>query len=134
MSGVDDVQTGRKTHKAPYTTHNPIPTVQKYREEKQNRQEQYGSSRDGDAEERGKLDRLGDAYNTLRYGKEAANPSEETQPFTNESKNVEPRDEEVADDHAGRLNQEKPAEPTRRRTLQRACWQKHKTPRKLVKL
>lgn len=109
MSGVDDIQTGRKTHKAPYTPHHPIPTVQKYREEKQNRQERYGTAGDGEPEgkkeDEGMLDRLGDAYTTLRHGKEAANPSEETQPFEMENKNIEPRDDEVADDHAGRAGE-----------------------------
>ena len=61
MSGLDDVETGRKSHKAPYTPHNTIPTVQKYREEKEEREAKYGTP-DGDQDERSKLERIGDAY------------------------------------------------------------------------
>lgn len=105
MSGVDDVETGRKSHKAPYTPHNPIPTVQKYREEKQQREEEYGKPEDEQLDNRTKLDRLGDAYTTLRHGKEAAHPDENTQPYKAENKNFG-HDDEQADDHAGRVEKE----------------------------
>ncbi|KAF2185060.1 hypothetical protein K469DRAFT_632812 [Zopfia rhizophila CBS 207.26] len=106
MSGVDDVQTGGKSHKAPYTAHHPIPTVQKYREEKQLREAEYGAP-DGEQEhDRNKVDRLGDAYKTLRYGKEAANPDETTQPYKAENKNFG-QDDELADDHTGRIEEGK---------------------------
>lgn len=111
MSGLDDVQTSRKSHKAPYTPHNPIPTVQKYREEKHAREEKYGApdTEKNDNDDTGKLDRLGEAYNTFRYGKETANPTEETQPYEAENKQVgvDFADDKVADDHAGRVNLEK---------------------------
>ncbi|ORX97548.1 meiotically up-regulated gene 190 protein [Clohesyomyces aquaticus] len=101
MSGVDDAENVQRKHKAPYTSHHPIPTVQKYREEKEQRQEQYGSPDSQPEDDRTKLDRLGDAYDTLRYGKEAANPDENTQPYEAENKNFG-FDEQVADDHAGK--------------------------------
>ncbi|KAH7132032.1 meiotically up-regulated gene 190 protein [Dendryphion nanum] len=109
MSGVDDIQTGRKNHKAPYTPHNPIPTVQKYREEKQEREAQYKptDTEDQPSDNRTKFDRLGDAYTTLRYGKEAANPDENTQPYKAENKNISPpHEDDVADDHAGRVERQ----------------------------
>lgn len=102
MSGVDDVETGRKNYKAPYTPHHPVPTIQKYREEKEQRKDEQGGSDGEQEEDRSKLERLGDAYNTLRYGKEAANPDEKTQPYKAENKNFG-HDEDEADDHAGRV-------------------------------
>ena len=104
MSGVDDVETGRKNYKDPYTPNHPVPTVQKYREKKQEREEEYGTANadGGQDDDRSKLERLGDAYTTLRHGKEAANPDENTQPYKAENKNFG-HDEEVADDHAGRV-------------------------------
>ncbi|KAF2740363.1 hypothetical protein EJ04DRAFT_197132 [Polyplosphaeria fusca] len=108
MSGVDDVQTAdRKNHKSPYNPHHQIPTVQKYREEKAQREEDYGAP-DGEQQQdgRSKLDRVGDAYNTLRFGNEAAAPDGTTQPYQAENKNFG-QDDDVADDHAGRVEQSK---------------------------
>ncbi|KAF2266301.1 hypothetical protein CC78DRAFT_153539 [Lojkania enalia] len=102
MSGVDDIQAERKSHKAPYTPHHPIPTVQKYREEKKEREAEYGTVKEQD--DRSKRDRLGEAYNTLRYGRDTAEPDADTQPYKAENKNFE-HDENVADDHAGRTGQ-----------------------------
>ncbi|KAF2749946.1 meiotically up-regulated gene 190 protein [Sporormia fimetaria CBS 119925] len=102
--GVDDAQTGgRKKHTPAYTGHHPIPTVQQYREEKHEREERYGTSEDNKSEQ-GKLDRLGDAYTTLKHGKDAANPTEETQPYGSDNKNVV-QDDQIADDHAGKVQQ-----------------------------
>jgi hypothetical protein len=101
--GVEDADPGRKIHhKAPYTPQKKIPTVQKYREEKHDREEQYGTADgNGQQDDRSKLDRVGQAYNTLRYGQEAANPGPETQPYEAENKNFG-QDDQIADDHAGR--------------------------------
>ncbi|KAF2474538.1 meiotically up-regulated gene 190 protein [Lindgomyces ingoldianus] len=104
MSGVDDVENSQRKNKAPYTSHHPIPTVQKYREEKQQREEDYRAP-DELEDDHSKLDRLGDAYNTLRYGKEAAAPADNTQPYKAENKNFG-QDEHVADDHAGRTGKD----------------------------
>jgi hypothetical protein len=103
MSGVDDVQTGGTKHKAPYTPHNQIPTVQGYREEKHQR-EAHGTGEESQGDDRGKLGRLGEAYTVFRHGAEAANPNEDTQPYKAENKNYG-QDEEIADDHAGRVQQ-----------------------------
>lgn len=106
MSGVDDIHSSRKNHKAPYTPHHPVPTIHKYREEKHDREEKYGTS-EGNAgsDDGGKRSRIGEAYTTLRYGKEANNPDESTQPYMSQNKNI-PHEEELADDHAGRLEKE----------------------------
>jgi hypothetical protein len=103
MSGVEDTETERKSHKSPYTPHNPVPTVQKYRQEKHEREEQHGKPEE-EEDDRTKLERLGDAYTTLRHGKEAADPDETTQPYKAENKNFG-EDEQIADDHAGNIEQ-----------------------------
>lgn len=108
MSGVEDTKTERKSHKIPYTPHNPVPTVQKYRQEKHDREEQHGKPEE-EVDDRGKLERLGDAYTTLRHGKEAANPDETTQPYKAENKNVE-EDGQIADDHAGNVERKQDEE------------------------
>ncbi|KAF1949613.1 hypothetical protein CC80DRAFT_256363 [Byssothecium circinans] len=99
MSGVDDVQNTQRKHQAPYTPHHPIPTVQGYREEKKQRDKQYGKASEGEEDDRSKISRLGDAYTALRHGPEAVNPNEDTQPYPAENKNLG-YDEEEADDHA----------------------------------
>ncbi|KAF2652264.1 hypothetical protein K491DRAFT_706548 [Lophiostoma macrostomum CBS 122681] len=111
MSGVEDAASERKVHhKAPYTAEKKIPTVQKYREEKHEREEQYGTA-DGNEgqDDRSKLDRVGQAYNTLRYGKEAADPDSGTQPYQAENKNFG-ADDDIADDHAGRVEPQQQGE------------------------
>ncbi|KAJ9668797.1 hypothetical protein H2201_001043 [Coniosporium apollinis] len=42
MSGRDDVETSRRDHRAPYTSHHPVPTIQGYREEREKRRAQAG--------------------------------------------------------------------------------------------
>lgn len=104
MSGVEDVETSSRKHKAPYTPHHPIPTVQRYRQEKQEREGQYGHPDADGQDDRSKTNRLTDAYTALRHGKEAVNPNENTQPYKSINKNLEEVDEDnIADDHAGRV-------------------------------
>lgn len=43
MSGVEDADQNRRKYKSPYTPHNPIPTIQSYREEQKHRREQEGA-------------------------------------------------------------------------------------------
>ncbi|KAF2108948.1 hypothetical protein BDV96DRAFT_586265 [Lophiotrema nucula] len=100
--GVEDAQTGRQNYKSPYTPHHKIPTVQKYREEKAEREQEYPTTDGEEQEDHSKKDRIGQAYNTLRYGKEAADPDESSQPYQAENKNFG-ADEDEADDHAGRV-------------------------------
>lgn len=97
------MEASRRRHQAPYTPHHPIPTVQRYREEKQQREEQYGHSEGQQQDDRTKTNRLTDAYTALRHGKEALNPDEDTQPYKATNKNLETDQENIADDHAGRV-------------------------------
>ncbi|KAF9730491.1 hypothetical protein PMIN06_001344 [Paraphaeosphaeria minitans] len=104
MSGIEDVEASGRKHKPPYTPHHPVPTVQRYRQEKQEREEQYGHPDANGQDDRSKTNRLTDAYTALRHGKEAVNPNENTQPYKSINKNLEETDEnDVADDHAGRV-------------------------------
>lgn len=102
MSGVEDVEDKRRAYKAPHNAHNPIPTVKKYREEKERRQEAYGNG-DGAAneDERTARDKLGDAYNAFT-GKEHDEVHDGELPYEAQNKNlVEAQDLEEADDHSG---------------------------------
>lgn len=103
MSGVEDVETSQRKHKPAYTPHHPVPTIQRYREEKQQREEQYGNQDADDQDDRSKTNRLTDAYTALRHGKEAVNPNENTQPYKSTNKNLETDENDIADDHAGRV-------------------------------
>jgi hypothetical protein len=103
MSGVEDVEGAHRSHKSPYTARNPIPTVQRYREEKQRRREDYGNP-DADPEPdsvdaRSRRERIGDAYNAFTHGTDAHIEGE--QPYDAENKNIE-RERIQAPDHAGK--------------------------------
>jgi hypothetical protein len=109
MSGVEDVHDQRKSYRAPHNARNPIPTVKKYREEKQRRQDEYGNS-DIEGEEdggRSARDKLGDAYNAFT-GKGDDEINDGKAPYEAENKNlVEAGDRDEADDHAGQLAKKK---------------------------
>jgi hypothetical protein len=100
MSGVEDVEGARRSHKSPYTARNPIPTVQKYREEKQRRQTEYGhpDPDEDNVDGRNRRERIGDAYNAFTHGTDAH--IEGDQPYDAENKNLA-REREEAPDHAG---------------------------------
>jgi len=103
MSGVDDVDQ-RRSYKQPHNARNPIPTVKKYREEKQRRQDQYGQPDGGEVEQdpRSARDKLGDAYNAFTSG-DKDDPSEGA-PYEAENKNLLQAEEvEEATDHSGEL-------------------------------
>jgi hypothetical protein len=100
MSGVEDVDAQRKNYRPPHNAHNPIPTVQKYREEKQKRQDEYGHP-DGASNEPSTRDRLGDAVNVFRHGKDVEPDNDGNGPYQARNKNIE-LDEPIADDHAGK--------------------------------
>ena len=72
MSGVDDASDSRRRYKAPYSPHHQIPTVQKYREEKQNRQAEAidgdGAVEDDSDASRSKTQRAKDAYSAYTKG------------------------------------------------------------------
>ncbi|KAI0592399.1 Meiotically up-regulated190 protein [Pyrenophora tritici-repentis] len=100
MSGVDDVDAQRRNYRRPHNAHNPIPTVQKYREEKQRRADEYGYSEDA-GNEPSTRDRLGDAFNVFRHGRDVEKANNGNGPYVATNKNVEQEDE-LADDHAGK--------------------------------
>jgi Ca2+-dependent lipid-binding protein len=107
MSGVEDVDAQRKNYKRPHNAHNPIPTVQKYREEKQRRHEEYGTT-DGvdNYNEPSRRDRLGDAVNVFRHGRDEGEANDGNGPYPVTNKNL-PQDLEMAEDHAGKLKSTK---------------------------
>ena len=100
MSGVEDVEGARRSHKSPYTARNPIPTVQRYREEKQRRQEDYGHPEldEDNTDVRSKRDRIGDAYEAFTHGSEAHDDGDQS--YHAENKNLVGEREEALD-HAG---------------------------------
>lgn len=100
MSGVEDVDAQRRNYRRPHNAHNPIPTVQKYREEKQRRQDAYGYA-DGESNETTTRDRLGDAVNVFRHGRDVEQANDGNGPYASTNKNL-PQDEQIADDHAGK--------------------------------
>ena len=109
MSGVEDVEQ-RKDYRAPHNARNPIPTVKKYREEKQRRQDEYGQP-DGEVEVdnddgRTKRDKLGDAYNAFTGKDDEINDGQT--PYKAVNKNlVSNHNEEEADDHSGETANQK---------------------------
>lgn len=106
MSGVEDVenQNQRKNYKKPHNAHNPIPTIKGYREEQQNRQEQYGQPDQGTdegADESGKRGRFSDAYDVFKHGRDTGELANRDGPYLATNKNIV-QDEEEAEDHGGR--------------------------------
>ncbi|KAL5122024.1 hypothetical protein ACEQ8H_000240 [Pleosporales sp. CAS-2024a] len=102
MSGIEDVQDYRKSYKTPHSARNPIPTVKRYREEKQRRQDEYGEA-DSTAndDERTKRDKLGDAYNAFT-GKGPDEIHDGQVPYEAENKNLlDAQEMEEAEDHSG---------------------------------
>lgn len=100
MSGVDDVDAQHRDYRRPHNAHNPIPTVQKYREEKQRRQQAYGNP-DGESNEPSKRDRFGDAVDVFRFGRDVEQANDGNGPYPATNKNL-PQDDEIAEDHAGK--------------------------------
>lgn len=112
MSGVEDVENQGRSYKKPHNAHNPIPTIKGYRQEKERRQEQYGTSDKGggqDAEDGSKRDRLTDAYNVFKHGRDA-DPANSDGPYPATNKNLV-QDEEEADDQAGRVQPTQDGKP-----------------------
>lgn len=101
MSGIEDVESQRKDYRHPHSGRNPIPTISRYREEQQRREEQYGipESEQEETDERSRIDKLGDAYNAFTGKNDGyAENASQTYPATN--KNLI-EDEPEAEDHAG---------------------------------
>lgn len=104
MSGVEDIEAaqGRKNYKKPHNAHNPIPTISKYREEKQKRQEQYGQPEQGN--EVSTRERIGDAFDVFKHGRENEEQAGDAGHYQAINKNLI-QDEPEAEDHAGEVQQ-----------------------------
>jgi hypothetical protein len=100
MSGVEDVNAQRKDYRRPHNAHNPIPTIQKYREEKQRRYDEHGPTDEANNEP-SRRDRLGDAVNVFRHGREEGQANDGNGPYEVTNKNLQ-QDLEIAEDHAGK--------------------------------
>jgi hypothetical protein len=104
MSGVDDAEQQRRKFKAPYTPHNPIPTIQSYREEQKEREAEAESE---DAEnDRSSKQKAQDAYRSWKTGeKPGEQNNNDVYPTENQNANGtiqeeaedEPEDEEAED-------------------------------------
>ncbi|KAF2499766.1 hypothetical protein BU16DRAFT_524211 [Lophium mytilinum] len=99
MSGNEDTETSRRDYRPSYTPHHQIPTIQKYREEKEQRKEDYGSPQD-EAAAPSRTQQLGDAWNKYRHGEEADNTDASKQPYQSENKNKMGQEQTKAEDHA----------------------------------
>ena len=92
MSSNEDTETGRRDLRAPLQL--TTPTIQRYREEKQQRQESFGGQGE---ESESKSHHIRDTVNRYRYGEEEASADGSEQPYQNENKHIG-QDESVADD------------------------------------
>ncbi|KAF2033859.1 meiotically up-regulated gene 190 protein [Setomelanomma holmii] len=101
MSGVEDVEEQRRDYRAPHNARNPIPTISRYREEQQRRQDQYGQPEEESYDDdRTARDKIGDAYNAFTgRGEDEINDGRE--PYPAENKNLQSADVDEADDHSG---------------------------------
>ncbi|KAH7391839.1 meiotically up-regulated gene 190 protein [Pyrenochaeta sp. MPI-SDFR-AT-0127] len=110
MSGVEDVEDQRRSYRKPHNAHNPIPTIKGYREEKQRRQEEYGQSNDG-ADDGGTRDRISEAYDVFRHGRDTGDAANSDGPYLATNKNMV-QEEEEAEDHAGQSRSSKKDQPS----------------------
>lgn len=106
MSGVEDVEAVQKrNYKRPHNAHNPIPTISRYREEKERRQEQYGQpGNDANGDGPSTRERIGDAYDVFKYGRDNEEQPGDAGHYQAINKNLI-QDEEEAADHAGEVKQ-----------------------------
>jgi len=97
MSGVDDAEEQRRKFKAPYTPSHTIPTIQRYRKEKEQRVEEAGPTEDA-SEERSKKERAQEAYNIWKNGEKPGEPGQqEIYPTENQNTTGQDGDGEETD-------------------------------------
>ncbi|KAF2433433.1 hypothetical protein EJ08DRAFT_731760 [Tothia fuscella] len=88
MSGVDDANQQRRKFKSPYTPSNPIPTIQHYRKEKKEREDQAGTGAStGEEDERSRKEKAQDAYTSWKEG-DKPHAQEGNDVYPTENKNV----------------------------------------------
>lgn len=118
MSGVEDSEAGGRSYGAPYTSHHPVPSIQKYKDEKQQRE---GHSGRGDRDEG--PSRTERAKGALQHykgneGSPPSDPSQQSYPTVNKNVSSEagggdegkPEAQEPADreDTRGEENENEP--------------------------
>ncbi|KAK5113917.1 hypothetical protein LTR85_010450 [Meristemomyces frigidus] len=80
MSGADDANEARRNYNAPYTPHHTIPTIQKYREEKENRkQTPGGADADGEDLSESRIQQAKDAWNGYWQGDQGSEKPQKEQ-------------------------------------------------------
>ncbi|KAL1643447.1 hypothetical protein SLS58_004805 [Diplodia intermedia] len=96
MDARDDTELSRRDYKAPYTTHHPVPTIGRYREEKAQREAQYASPTSGQ-DDSGWTERAADTAKAYWKGeKHQASPSDSSagaQPYPSHNKNLVERED-----------------------------------------
>lgn len=91
MSGQDDAEESRQRYQAPYTPRNTIPTIKKYREEKEARKQEASGVDDG--EDGSRRERAKDYARDYWHGDEDGD---------NGTENAQPqRDQDALQDHGG---------------------------------
>ncbi|KAK4542102.1 hypothetical protein LTR36_007133 [Oleoguttula mirabilis] len=80
MSGTDDANEARRNYNAPYTPHHTIPTIQKYREEQENRKQTAGGAdADGENASESRGQQAKDAWDGYWQGDQESGKAQEEQ-------------------------------------------------------
>lgn len=82
MSGIEDADQQRRKYKAPYTPHNPIPTIQQYREEQKERRDEENAGI------RSNRERAEDAYRSFKDEDKAEGDPQQVYP-TNQAETTQ---------------------------------------------
>ncbi|OCK75843.1 meiotically up-regulated gene 190 protein [Lepidopterella palustris CBS 459.81] len=96
MSSYEDAETGRRNYKASYTPSHPVPTVQRYREEREEREGKY-RGREKEEESQNKTQHIIDYAKRHRRAEKKPESDGSTQPYQSENKNIG-QDDGLADD------------------------------------
>ncbi|KAF2759284.1 hypothetical protein EJ05DRAFT_463888 [Pseudovirgaria hyperparasitica] len=85
MSGHEDADATARRYRAPFSSNHPIPTVQRYKKEKQEKEATYGGVEE--EQEASRTQRARDAYDRYKHGDEAQRDDEG--PYKSENKNLQ---------------------------------------------
>ncbi|OJD32724.1 meiotically up-regulated protein [Diplodia corticola] len=121
MDARDDTEPSRRDYKAPYTTHHPVPTIGRYREEKAQRETQYATPTSSQ-DDPGWTERAAGTAKAYWKGErpqaEPAGSSTSAQPYPSQNKNLIERDDDQAlPQHQGR--DEEPMDPAHDSAVQK---------------
>ncbi|TKA76156.1 hypothetical protein B0A49_03730, partial [Cryomyces minteri] len=93
----DDAETSRRDYRAPYTSHHPIPTVQRYREEKEQRRTDAGYGEEkGPSRTEQTVEAAKDYWYNDRSGEDGNGPSD-GRPYESGNQNVSHNDDARSD-------------------------------------